>query len=181
MQLCIDVCSVWSCASIMDSGTCHGGAQRPCDLSYTLQHVFERAVCIRTGDTFAAKAAAQLTSWTAPFVPSRLTLRTAVCLYTGDTFAAKAGAYVDIVDSPNSEPDPTPDSPDPDDLHNPDDRWADSQMAFAVRMFLSWTNSEPDPTPHAPDPMTCTTPTTGASGIPFGHVQALPTCSIHLY
>lgn len=40
----------------------------------------------------------------------------------GDTFAAKAAAYIEILDSPNSEPDPTPDAPDPDDLHNPEDR-----------------------------------------------------------
>lgn len=41
----------------------------------------------------------------------------------GDAFAAKAAAYLDVIDSPNSEPDPTPDAPEPDDLHNPGDRW----------------------------------------------------------
>ena len=40
----------------------------------------------------------------------------------GDAFAAKAAAYLDVIDSPNSEPDPTPDAAEPDDLHNPGDR-----------------------------------------------------------
>jgi hypothetical protein len=42
----------------------------------------------------------------------------------GDAFAAKAAAYLDVIDSPNSEPDPTPDAAEPDDLHNPGDRWS---------------------------------------------------------
>lgn len=40
----------------------------------------------------------------------------------GDAFAAKAAAYVDLLDNPGSMDDPTPDAPEPDDLHNPGDR-----------------------------------------------------------
>jgi hypothetical protein len=36
-----------------------------------------------------------------------------------DVFAAKARVYVSMLDNPGSMPDPTPDAPEPDDLHNP--------------------------------------------------------------
>mmetsp|Transcript_8610 Transcript_8610/g.25858 ORF Transcript_8610/g.25858 Transcript_8610/m.25858 type:complete len:641 (+) Transcript_8610:373-2295(+) len=40
----------------------------------------------------------------------------------GDGFAAKAAVYLEVIDNPGDLKDPTPGAPDPDDLHNPDDR-----------------------------------------------------------
>jgi hypothetical protein len=55
-------------------------------------------------------------------VQSGVYLKLGMMCCTGDVFAAKAAAYLDVIDSPGSEPDPTPNAPEPDDLHNPDDR-----------------------------------------------------------
>jgi len=53
---------------------------------------------------------------------SRLLASRACPCRAGDAFAAKAAAYVDLLDNPGSMDDPTPDAPEPDDLHNPGDR-----------------------------------------------------------
>ena len=39
-----------------------------------------------------------------------------------DPFVAKARVYLAMVDNPGTLPDPTPDTPDPDDLNNPTNR-----------------------------------------------------------